>query len=33
MNTKVVDLSTSYNFHKGCMGFYSLDLNLLECQL
>jgi hypothetical protein len=36
MNTKVVDLSTSYNFHKGCMGFFSLDLNLgnanFECQ-
>jgi hypothetical protein len=33
MNTKVVDLSTSYNSYKGCMGFYSLDLNLFECQL
>jgi hypothetical protein len=33
MNTKVVDLSTSYNFPKGCMGFYCLDLNLEECQL
>jgi hypothetical protein len=33
MNTKVADLSTSYNFHKGCIGFFSLDLNLFECQL
>jgi hypothetical protein len=33
MNTKVVDLGTSYNFYKGCIGFCFLDLNLFECQL
>jgi hypothetical protein len=25
MNTKVVDLITPYNIHKGHMGFFSLD--------
>jgi hypothetical protein len=30
---KVVDLNNTYNFHKGHMGFFSLDFAQQVCQL
>jgi hypothetical protein len=33
LNTKVVDLKPIYNFHKGYMGFFSLDFAQQVCQL
>jgi hypothetical protein len=33
LNTKVVDLITPYNFHKGQMGFFSTNLAKEACQL
>jgi hypothetical protein len=33
LNTKVVDLNTTYNFHKGNMGFFSTDFAKEACQL
>jgi hypothetical protein len=32
LNTKVVDLNTTYNFHKGYMGFFSMDFAQKVCQ-
>jgi hypothetical protein len=33
MNRKVVDLTTPYNFHKGCLVFFSTDFAGTSCQL
>jgi hypothetical protein len=33
MNRKVVDLTTPYNFHKGCIVFFSTDFAGTPCQL
>jgi hypothetical protein len=33
LNTKVVDLKAPYNFHKGHMGFFSIDFARKVCQL
>jgi hypothetical protein len=33
LNTKVVDLKPTYNFHKGYMGFFPIDFAQQVCQL
>jgi hypothetical protein len=33
LNTKVGDLKPTYNFHKGYMGFFSIDFAQQVCQL
>jgi hypothetical protein len=33
LNTKVIDLGTTYNFHKSHMGFFSTDFAMEACQL
>jgi hypothetical protein len=33
LNTKVGDLKPTYNFHKGYLGFFSLDFSQQVCQL